>query len=512
MTRFLFIFSFSFLLLFLFRKKEPFPSLSLKKKKEWAIISLFTACLIYILTYSVLLLLRYEAFRLHSSDLVVHNQVIWKYSRFKSPIATFLQFRPTRHMFQDHINPILCLFAPFYWVKEDLRVLLVVKTLLFSLGVLPLYLLAKEHIKSEFLSLSLSFSYLLHPALGNINLYGFYPVSFSIPFLLFALYFAQKRRWFPFFVLFFLSLSCKENISWVGILLGVWLLLKKEKKIGSIVLLSSSLWLGLTHFFLLPHFGGRVGGYVERFGPPLGKTLTEIVKTVFTHPLFTLKHIFSYPKIVFIFQILMPVGVFLPFLGWEVFFISFPIGGMILLSGYWPMYHITQYYSSPLLPFLFGGAILGIKKFHKILPRFSFFSLGIFLLSLSFLSHFYFGSSPLSRNFYRPSFYHYFTLLPLPRTQSLKELIKKIPSQASVSTQVEPGPRLSFRDFIFLFPEIEWKEKEVKAEYILLDEGEDANLWPLSREEFERELSKILHHPEYTILEKREGYILFKKK
>ena len=78
--------------------------------------------------------------RTHKADLGQIDQAIWNTSRGRFVEQTDNGFVATR--LTDHVEPILALISPIYWLWDDVRALLFLQVLLVALGVLPLYALA----------------------------------------------------------------------------------------------------------------------------------------------------------------------------------------------------------------------------------------------------------------------------------------------------------------------------------------------------------------------------------
>ncbi|MCB0054574.1 MAG: DUF2079 domain-containing protein, partial [Caldilinea sp.] len=78
--------------------------------------------------------------RTHRSDLGQIDQSIWNSSRGRFLAQTDNGYEATR--LTDHVEPILVLISPVYWLWDDVRALLLLQVVAVALGVFPLYLLA----------------------------------------------------------------------------------------------------------------------------------------------------------------------------------------------------------------------------------------------------------------------------------------------------------------------------------------------------------------------------------
>ena len=63
-----------------------------------------------------------------------------------------------------HFDPIVAAFAPLWWLWPDPALLLVTQGLAVATGAVPVYLLGRRHLDSEWVAAGLALAYLLHPA------------------------------------------------------------------------------------------------------------------------------------------------------------------------------------------------------------------------------------------------------------------------------------------------------------------------------------------------------------
>ena len=63
-----------------------------------------------------------------------------------------------------HFDPILVAFAPLWWLWPDASPLLVCQSGAVATGSIPVYLLGRRHLESDWAAAGLALAYLLHPA------------------------------------------------------------------------------------------------------------------------------------------------------------------------------------------------------------------------------------------------------------------------------------------------------------------------------------------------------------
>jgi hypothetical protein len=111
----------------------------------------------------------------------------------------------------EHFAPILLLFLPLFRLFPYQETFHILNASVISLSALPIFLLARKRLESQWIALGLAVAYLFYPSVSHLPFhlgYGFHPVIVCIPLLLFAFYFLESRRDLWFFVFLFLALFC----------------------------------------------------------------------------------------------------------------------------------------------------------------------------------------------------------------------------------------------------------------------------------------------------------------
>jgi uncharacterized membrane protein len=173
-------------------------------------------------------------------DFGLYDQGVWLLSRFEAPFVTLMG----RNLLGDHTSFILFLLVPFYWVAPGAWVLLFSQSLVIALGAVPVFLYARRRLESEAVALVLAGCYLLHPAVGWTNLENFHPDSYLGFLVGMAIYAALARKWRLYTVFVVLSLLVKEDVALVLIPLGIWVTVRRDRRIGLLTVpaASASCW------------------------------------------------------------------------------------------------------------------------------------------------------------------------------------------------------------------------------------------------------------------------------
>ncbi|MEW6481984.1 MAG: DUF2079 domain-containing protein [bacterium] len=230
------------------------------KIATWLILLFLT--FLYIAIYSYLSVIQYNGFFTGHHDLAIFDEAIW--NTIKGRILN-TSVTLGYNFLGEHFSLILLILAPFYLIWQDPKMLLVLQSLFLGLGAIPVFLIAKDKLKHNLLSLSFSFAYLFHPFISRVNLFEFHEICLAPFFLLFTFYFLQRRIWLLYFIFLFLSLMIKEDLSLIIIALGIYSFFKINKKIGIITFIIGILWAYTSVSILMPYIKKRNSNNRNRF-------------------------------------------------------------------------------------------------------------------------------------------------------------------------------------------------------------------------------------------------------
>ena len=490
-------------------------------KNELLLLCFLIIC--FTLIFSFCSIERHEAFCSRAWDLGIFNQTFWNIVHTGTQINTLetaqVTFKlnylnnlayntaiptpqpaiPVNHL-GVHFSLILYLFAPIYAIFQNPKTLLILQSFMVGLGVLPLYLIAKEKTQSIYFALILGICYLLYPAVYNITLFDFHELAFAPALILFALYFLETRRYKYFWMFLALSFFVKEDIALSGIFIGLYITLtKKEKKLGALVSIVSLIYFIATIKIFMPFFGqpyNFTNRYLE-LTSSVHKGYFDIIYHVATNPWNIFQFTFLDPrKIIYIADLFYPV-IFLPFFSGFSFILILPGLFVNLLSSYGSQYSVYYHYNGIIIPFIFFTAIIGYANLQKRLPKSKYIILCLLAITIVITSWSAFTRLSLYKN----------SLISTisDKNQTLANILNEIPPSASVASTVNIVPHLTERKEIWLFPAIN------NAEYVLFEISEQADYWPAGYINTFKLLTNLLENKEYGILAATENYILLKK-
>jgi len=400
---------------------EKIKILALKINPLFYIWSLFSlSLLIWLITYFHM----FDRFSLGAFDSGIYGNIAFNTASGDPFYSSILE----KNHLGEHFSPIVAIFSPLYLIKSDLRWLLTVQAISFSLVPIIIYRISGNYTKSKsekiLVSLSLSILWLIYTPMRSAMNFPFHPSSIASPIILLAFAYLIEGKLGKMSIILISLLFFKENLTFVLIGFSLYLFFQKRDYKKSIFLFI----IGITTLifivlFFIPHINGGSYDKLSRLG---------IFKD------WGLK--FNY-----IFSLFLPLG-FLPIIFWRRGIIALPAIIQNLIVNSQPMYSSKYHYDDLIAPLLF--AILPGIIIYYIIPLLNRFNLNkTIILSLYFflLLTFYAKNSPLEK------------VWRLPITDSQKGIKKELISL----TRSYPNNTLYFQHY--LFPHINLPSSKAKV-------------------------------------------------
>ncbi|MBU3901708.1 DUF2079 domain-containing protein [Patescibacteria group bacterium] len=468
-----------------------------KRNKLWLFLTnnFFIIGLVgfFLVAYLVIGIQKYNRFEA-GDDLAHSAQPVWHLSRFEPPLSSVLG----GISFNDHFDPILLFFAPFYRLWPDARVLIIFQQVIVVLGAIPVYLYARRKIKGKLIPWWLTFLYLYFIGFQSAISSDYHSATISATFIGLAIYFMEIRNWRCYWPVFILALLVREDVAIYLFALGVYgFLVKKARKIGVITAVISLIYYYLIFNFFLPLFNGQPPFNHLAFGTK--STASIIVNTFITSPVaFWQSFIYPLVKVRNILLTAFSFG-FLPFFS-PLYWIMAPINFLRHFAVDEVRYSLQRHYAAPLTPILAFAAVNVLRRIKsKPLIYLSIFLAlaGTFYTNRPGLDPYY--SAPPIALIFKRSFY----VLP-PRNDDYFKMMQLIPGNASVSVQVPLLAHLINRDQIYKFP-----SNYQDVDYIVLTFTE--SFYPMTYEDMESLKNSLLNDPNYEKLYLSYAGVLLKR-
>ena len=226
----------------------------------------------------------------------------------------------------DHFIPSLFLVSPLYLIYPSVHWITTLKIISYFSTPLVLYIWIKEKsldTREKLFILSafgLFFIYSYGPSVSSLK-FEFSPTSLSLPVILLAFIFLDKKKWFFLGITILFLLGFKENTGTVVIGFGLYQIFKGEFRPGFILFSFGLFSTYLIVFQLMPFLREY-----EDFG---------------NHSINVFKDIDQ--KIYYLFKLLYPLG-FIPLIFWKNGIIAAPAISVNLISGRETMYSSGYHY------------------------------------------------------------------------------------------------------------------------------------------------------------------------
>lgn len=411
---------------------------------------------LYALFFSAYTMQRHAAFQTSAFDLGNFDQAIWNTAHGRPFALTNIPDVTIR--LAHHVEPILLLIAPLYWLWSDVRVLLILQSVALAAGALPLFWYAARRV-GEGPALLFAALYLLFPALQGVNLFDFHAVALAPLFLLLAWSWLDERRDGPFLLAGLLAAATKEEISLLVAMMGLYALLIQRRRFGLLPFVAGVGWFLFVLEVISPAF--NVAGQHEFMGfyGQWGDSALTVAFNLLTRPLALLDWLTDPVRLAYLRDLLTPtLGVSL--LSPHILLIAAPSLAVNLLSSYPPMTVLEGFhYPAPIVPFVVVSAVAGsawlsvrFKEPHQGRIRWALAGAMLLATLLYQRGH---GATPLAAGWQWP--------IVTEHHRIGAALLATLPSEAAISAQSPINPHLSQRERIYRFPD------EGDAELLVFD-------------------------------------------
>jgi len=182
--------------------KVSFHWIKGRLRSDYFVLFVMAAC--YVVIVSSLAISGHYAFSTNAWDLGIYSQAFYttvnhqKFFYYTSELPG----NPSGSLFGIHFSPFLVLLLPVYAVFQNPITLLVLRPIAITIGLIPLYWVAREELNSRLIIFSLVAIYLVYPPvlipILNFDVEAFLPALF-----LFALHYFKKRQTISFILLLF---------------------------------------------------------------------------------------------------------------------------------------------------------------------------------------------------------------------------------------------------------------------------------------------------------------------
>lgn len=250
--------------------------------KEYLVLGLKIIVVIYALYLFLVTYSNYNRYVSQSIDVSYYHYTVWQLSEFKIP---YIWEGTTIPVWSQHFEPILFFIVPIYWLIQKAGILMILQAAFVISGAIPIYMIIRDDLKSRLNALAVSFAYLAFGGLQFGFAYGFHPIMFFPTLFLWTYYFYTHKKIKLYFLFVLLSLFVKEEVAFIMMFWGFYLLIvKKEKLIGPLTMFSGLIWYFLCFNLIFPHFNREGFGYWGQYDQSAGKGVLGIIQFLLFKP------------------------------------------------------------------------------------------------------------------------------------------------------------------------------------------------------------------------------------
>ena len=454
----------------------------------------------YAAGFAALSALRHDAYATGRFDLGNMVQAVWS-TAHGHPLRMTDVHGDQISRLAAHVDPILVLFAPLWRLWPSPQLLLVVQALVVALGALPVFLLARKHLRSARAGLGFALAYLLYPATGWLTLNEFHPVALATSFLLFAFWYLDEDRLVPFALFAVAAAACKEEIALVVAGFGIWYALGRRRwAAGAVITAVAGVWAAIAIAVVIPHYNaGAESDFYGRYSE-VGGSAGGILKTTVTHPLRIAEAAFSSRDLHYLLQLVAPLAG-LCLLAPLVLVAALPELAINLLSSTTTQTSIHFHYTAGLISPLVIAAVFGAKRIGR-------WAVPISMLAVlaALVGNYRLGPIPGWRHLPGGQQFQATAQRVSEHDRIADRALSLIPGTAVVSATNTLGGHLSARSRVLSFPFLE------DATWVAADETQPGYADRYAPLPTAIQLGALRRNPEWRLVFEQDGILIFHRR
>lgn len=436
-------------------------------------------------------------------DLGYFDEVIWKISKGIFPYSGV----GCIWFLEDHFQPILYFIAPFYWIWENVRVILVMQSFFMVFAGFPLYVLAKKVTHNIFFSFSIVFAYLFFIGTQFAILNEFHQITFA-PFVIALIYYSLEIRNLKiYFLNIIVLLLIKEDLTLLILTVGLGLIFRKPyRKLGIITSFFGFISFLLLLYIVMP--GLSVKGVYSHFDfGQAGFTPIDIILKSVRNPIFFVQSMISPIIKVRTLLISFATYAFIPLFA-EISILIPLIQDIVVRFIYagpqFTKWSLVNHHGTVSAILLAIGTVYGGKKIVTYLSvynkrRYIYNYLGIFIIGSAIAADFIFHG-PVN-SLFKIQFYEKEKWM-----MDNNEVLLQVPRGSSLAAQNNLLAHLTHRENIYRIP------YGLNSEYMVIDLHDGPNKYaPLSYIEMIEFVDDLIATKRYTIIYQKGKAMLLKR-
>ncbi len=414
-------------------------------------ISTAVLAIVFIVFVGLVCCMKYRNYFTSCYDFGIFSQAFYYLKETGLPLSTCERDGLLSH-FAVHFSPVLYLLLPVYFIFPHPETLLVAQAVVVASGVIPTLLICRRKGLSDAQSLAAAVCYLAMPCFAGGSFYYFHENCFLAPLAMWLIYFFETENSVFSAISAVLLLSVKEDAAVYAAVIALYFAVCKKRWKCCLVIFAVAVayFLAVTHFLASSGMGVMTWRYKNYMYDDSGSLLT-IFKSVAVNPVFTIAQCFTTEKLLFILQMLLPLG-FLPVClkHPRELILLIPFVLVNLMTNYGYQYNIGYQYAFGSGSILVYLAIVNSKNFRVRGKMWLVAACSAVIIFVGTFSH------------------HMDTITNYPnnsqRRADIDYALSLVPENASVAASTFFLPNLSQRDEIY-----ELETTKQTAEYYVLD-------------------------------------------
>ena len=449
---------------------------------------------------AALAILQQQAFETGRFDVGNLTQAVWSTAHGRFLEVTDLQGDQISRL-GAHFDPLVALLAPLWWLWPSPDLLLVVQAVAVALGAVPVYLLARKHLGSDWAGLGFALVYLLYPPTQWLVVDDFHPVALATPLLLGAIWFLDENRLLPFALCAGAACLTKEQVGLVVAMLGIWhAVAHGRRRAGAVIAVAGAVIAIVATAVVVPRYAPGAGSPFAGRYEAVGGSPAGILRTAVLHPLRLLQAATEQRDLSYLLDLLWPLAS-LPLLAPLVAASALPELALNLLSGTRTQSSIHFHYTAGAIPGLIAGAVYGAARVQRRWPRSSpalgrglvllVLAAGVVLGPLPVWRHVPFGSDLAARD-------HVVTA----HDRAAARVLRAVPAGVAVSATNTLGAHLSERRRVFSFPVLQ------EARWVAVDLRRPSYLDDALGRRFAPAYAQLRRDPRWRVVRADDGVVV----
>ena len=231
---------------------------------------------------------RHNSYATFDFDLGIHDQSLWLLAHGK-----WFNTVCGLPVFGHHAMFMYWFLVPLVWLGGGPNLWNLLQVAALALGAVPVYLIARNRLRNDWLAGILGLAWLLLPTVSFLAWETWHPETLAIPFLMMGYHKATTRPTGPSrfvlrhnlvtFAWLFAAMLWKEDIALAVMGIALLLVVRKRWKFGLALLGFAAVYFLVIGVWMVPSLAGQTSAYGMLYGN-LGKTPFDVAKTSLHHP------------------------------------------------------------------------------------------------------------------------------------------------------------------------------------------------------------------------------------